>query len=39
MNKDIDYTYTVNSTDFNHYNCIFVNLQPPVTEYCTFTVT
>ena len=39
MNKDLDTIYTVNSTDFNHYNRIFVNLQPPITEYCTFTVT
>ena len=36
--KTNDFIYTVNSTDFNHYNRIFVNLEPPVSEYSVFTV-
>ena len=39
MNHDNETIYTVNSTDFNHYNRIYVNIQPPTTEYCMFTVT
>lgn len=37
--KTNDFIYTVNSTDYNHYNRIFCNLEPPTTEYSTFTVT
>lgn len=34
-----DFIYTVNSTDFNHYNRIFCNIEPPITEYSTVAVT
>ena len=37
--KTNEFIYTVNSTDFNHYNRIFCNLEPPTTEYSTFSVT
>ena len=37
--KSNEFIYTVYSTDFNHYNRIFCNLEPPTTEYSTFTVT
>ena len=36
--KSNEFIYTVNSTDFNHYNRIFCNLEPPTTEYCNFFV-
>ena len=36
--KTNEFTYTVNSTDFNHYNRIFCNLEPPTTEYSIFSV-
>ena len=36
--KTNDYIYTVNSTDFNHYNRIFVNIEPPNTEYSVVSV-
>lgn len=37
--KPNEFIYTVNSTDFNHYNRIFVNLEPLPTEYCNFSIT
>lgn len=37
--KNNEYIYTINSTDFNHYNRIFCNLEPPTTEYSMFAVT
>ena len=39
MTNPNDFIYTINSTDFNHYNRIFANLEPPITEYSVFTVT
>ena len=38
MSKPNDFIYTINSTDFNHYNRIVANLEPPTTEYSTFAV-
>ena len=38
MSGPNDFIYTINSTDFNHYNRIVANLEPPTTEYSTFTV-
>lgn len=34
-----EFIYTINSTDFNHYNRIICNLEPPPTEYAMFAVT
>lgn len=36
--KNNELIYTINSTDFNHYNRIFCNLEPPPTEYSIFSV-
>ena len=36
--KSNEFIYTVNSTDYNHYNRILCNLEPPTTEYSTFCV-
>ena len=37
--KSNEYIYTINSTDFNHYNRIFCNIEPPPTEYSMFAIT
>ena len=39
MTNPNDYIYTINSTDFNHYNRIVATFEPPPTEYSTFSVT
>ena len=36
--KNNEFIYTVNSTDFNHYNRIICNIEPPTTEYSLFSV-
>jgi hypothetical protein len=33
------FEYTINSTDEDHYNQIFINLQGPLTQLCNLTVT
>ena len=38
MSSPNDYIYTINSTDFNHYNRIVATFEPPPTEYSTFAV-
>ena len=39
MTNPNDYIYTINSTDFNHYNRMVATFEPPPTEYSTFSVT